>query len=82
MHCEFTYQQVPGTLDSYPTPLSADCTIESSAASSSQSFAGGFSYGEALNGFFLLLILAILFFKVVMDRSLGVKTQRTENYER
>lgn len=82
-HCDYQYQTVSGTLDSHPTPLSSDCFITASSSATTTAgatYLNGFSYGEALIAFFLLLILIILFFKVAIDRSLGVKTQNRENY--
>jgi len=78
-HCDYTYQIVAGSLDSYPTPLAADCTI-TGTSSDPLLYKNGFTYGEALQGFLLFLILVVVFFKVVIDRSLGVKGQNKENY--
>lgn len=78
-HCDYTYQTVSGTLDSYPTPLASDCVI-TATSSDPLLYVNGFSYGEALIAFLLLLLLVITFFKILVDRSLGVKTQNRENY--
>jgi len=34
-HCDYTYQTVTGSLDSYPTPLSSDCFVTASSSNSS-----------------------------------------------
>jgi len=81
-HCDHSYILASSSLDSYPVVVSSDCVITatSTASSTGASYLNGFSHGELINGFFLLLILVVLFFKVITDRSLGVKSQNRENY--
>jgi len=61
-----------------------DCFVTGSTtpatATSTANYINGFSYGEIVIATFALMILVLLFFKVVLDRSLGVKSQNRENY--
>lgn len=60
---------------------SMDCyATATSSASSSVSSINGFTYGEALNATLLLIIAAMIFFKMIMDRAIGVRSQNTKNY--
>ena len=63
-HCNYTYQQVAGTLDSYPTPLAADCVVTGSttpATSSPVVVNGGY---DGLNRSESLLLFMVLIFFV------------------
>jgi len=78
-HCDFSNDG--GTP---PTLTGEDCFVTATTsepmATSSLSYKNGFTYGEILIAFFLLLILVLIFFKILIDRSLGVKTQNRDNF--
>jgi hypothetical protein len=55
--------------------------ISSTEASSSMNYINGFSYGEALIAFFLLLILIHLFFSSLKEYIFGVKLENPPKYK-
>lgn len=87
-HCDFSdprdsLNAIPDIVGPFQYQKS-DCyitaTSSESMASTSLQYLNGFTHGELLNAFFSLLILVVVFFKVLVDRSLGVKKQNTQNY--
>jgi len=67
-HCDYQYQTVAGTLDSYPVVQSSDCTFQATSTNSSTTptyiqDAGNISWSLGMLGILLIILIGIKIIK-------------------
>lgn len=88
--CTYSYATIPGTVDSYPVITGSTCVsvgdltaltaASTSVPTTTPAWPPGFSSGELVIGFFVLLTFCTLFFDFILDRVIGVKLRQQDRF--